>query len=371
MNEIKVSVIIPVYNVGEYISKCINSVINQTYDNIEIIIIDDYSTDNSGIICDEFKEKYKEIILIHNEKNEGVSYCRNKGIELSTGEYILFVDGDDYIDSTLVEKVVKKIFNEKEKHIVDTVCYGFQTVDENYNELSTEDAILWPETYIEKDRIFDEVIGSMVVSKEEVEYWFSHQEKSYYETIHKNKKMGSCWRFLLSKDIIKKNNISFKKEIRRGQDIVFMISYLLCSQGMTNIEGYLYKYVQRMTSTMHTYVDVQKKISLIEGMDQTVSYAPEGKEELLRNKWRGQRLLAAMNSARFYARECGYVNGFKLFRLFADHKINRDAYRNISLKDANIKYKIAAGMMKMHMFLLFYISICITVLFKKDMSPMD
>ncbi len=370
MREIKVSIIIPVYNVEHFLNKCLESVINQTYKNTEIIIVDDCSIDNSGKICDEFKEKYKEITLIHNENNEGVSYGRNKGIELSTGEYILFVDGDDYIDTTLVEKAVEKLCYEKEKHVVDTVCYGFQTVDEKYNELSTEDAILWPETYIEKNRIFDEVIGSMVVSKEEVEYWFSHQEKSYYESIHKNKKMGSCWRFLLSKDIIIKNNISFKKEIRRGQDIVFMISYLLCSQGMTNVEGYLYKYVQRMTSTMHTNVDVQKKISLIEGMDQTVAYAPAGKDEALRNKWRGQRLLAAMNSARYYARECGYLKGFKYFRLFANHKINKDAYKNISLKNANIKYKIAAGMMKSHLFLMFYVSICITLIAGKDMTPM-
>ena len=371
MNEIKVSIIIPVYNVEYFLNKCLESVINQTYKNTEIIIVDDCSTDNSGKVCDEFKEKYKEILLIHNEKNKGVSYSRNKGIELSSGEYLLFVDGDDYIDTTLVEKAVYKLFYEKETHIVDTVCYGFQSVDEKFNELSTEEAILWPETYIEKNRIFDEVIGSMVVSKEEVEYWFSHQKKSYYESIHKNKKMGSCWRFLLSKEIIESNNITFREDISRGEDIVFIISYLLCSKGMVNIDGHLYKYVQRQASAMHSVVDVQKKISLIEGMDQIVKYVPEGMQDTLRNKWRGQRLLAAMNSARYYARECGYIKGFKYFRLFANNKINKDAYRTISIKEADFKYKIAAGMMKCHLYLLFYVSICMTLLLKKDMTPME
>ena len=372
MDEIKVSVIVPVYNVEKYIKRCIESIINQTYKNIEIIIIDDCSNDNSASICDSYKNK-ENITVIHNNKNKGVSYSRNRGIETASGQYLLFVDGDDYIISNLVEKCIKKLCfeNENENNPVDTVCFGFQMVDENNNELSTEDAILWPENYIEENRILDEVIGSMVVSKEEVEYWFSHQEKSYYETIHKNKKMGSCWRFLLSKELIESNNITFREDISRGEDIVFIISYLLCSKGMANIDGHLYKYVQRSSSAMHSVVDVQMKISLIEGMDQTVKYAPKEMQDTLRNKWRGQRLLAAMNSARYYARECGYIKGFRYFRSFANHKINKDAYSRISIKEASLKYKIAAGMMKCHLFLMFYVSICMTLLLKKDMTPME
>ncbi len=371
MEETKVTIIVPVYNVRQYLNKCLESIISQTYENTEIIIIDDCSTDGSSDICDEYKVNYPNIKVIHNSKNEGVSYSRNKGIELSTGEYILFVDSDDYIETDLIEKATKELRDECMRHTVDTVCFGFKTIDERQNILSKEEAILWPEKYINKTGIFDGYIDSLVVSKKDVEYWFSHQEKSYYETIHKYKKMGSCWRFLLSKEVIIRNNILFKENISRGEDIIFMITYLLFSNGIVNISEYLYNYVQRNTSSMHTYVNIQKKIDLIEEMEQVVAYAPNGKEEMLRDKWRGQRLLSAMNSARYYARECGFIKGFLYFRKFANHKINIDAYNSIKIKEANIKYKTAVGMMKLHLFFLFYMSICLTLLLKKDMAPME
>ena len=94
----KISVIIPVYNVDEFLSECLESVINQTYNNIEIILIDDGSTDESGKICDKYGAKDKRIKVIHQE-NMGVSSTRNRGIDLSSGEYLTFVDSDDILDN--------------------------------------------------------------------------------------------------------------------------------------------------------------------------------------------------------------------------------------------------------------------------------
>ncbi len=102
----KISIIIPVYNVEKYIRECLESVISQAYENLEIILIDDGSNDKSADICREYSEKDSRIIFVHQD-NKGVSAARNKGLELATGEYIGFVDSDDYIDremySTLVE----------------------------------------------------------------------------------------------------------------------------------------------------------------------------------------------------------------------------------------------------------------------------
>ena len=92
----KISIIIPVYNVEKYVKKCIESVINQEYTNLEIIIVNDGSTDNSGDICDYYANKDKRIILIHQE-NQGLSMARNNGLDIATGEYIGFVDSDDWI----------------------------------------------------------------------------------------------------------------------------------------------------------------------------------------------------------------------------------------------------------------------------------
>lgn len=101
----KVSVIVTVYNTEKYIEQCINSLINQTYENIEIILIDGGSTDKTPEICRKYESKYKNIRLVQKE-NEGVSSARNRGIIEATGDYILFVDGDDWVESNTIETLV-------------------------------------------------------------------------------------------------------------------------------------------------------------------------------------------------------------------------------------------------------------------------
>lgn len=105
----KVSIIIPVYNSSKYIKECINSVINQSYKNLEIIIVNDKSTDNSLSIINSFKDK--RIKVINLDKNSGVSIARNKGIEVSTGDLICFLDSDDYWNLKKIERQVKFIKN--------------------------------------------------------------------------------------------------------------------------------------------------------------------------------------------------------------------------------------------------------------------
>ncbi len=103
-----VSVIIPVYKVEKYLNRCIDSVINQTYKNIEIILVDDGSPDNCGKICDEYAKKDDRIVVIHKE-NGGVSQARNVGVEACHGEYVSFVDSDDYVASDYIEYLHKLI----------------------------------------------------------------------------------------------------------------------------------------------------------------------------------------------------------------------------------------------------------------------
>ena len=97
-----ISIIVPIYNIAEYASECIQSLINQTYKNIEIILVDDGSTDHSPVICDEFAEQDERIKVIH-KRNGGLSDARNAGLDVATGEYIGFVDGDDWVDEDMYE----------------------------------------------------------------------------------------------------------------------------------------------------------------------------------------------------------------------------------------------------------------------------
>ncbi len=105
-----ISIIIPAYNIEKYIERCINSILNQTYKNLEIIIIDDGSKDKTSKICDIIAKSEKRIHVYHN-KNHGVSYSRNYGIKKATGEYIAFIDGDDTIEKTYIEELYNKITN--------------------------------------------------------------------------------------------------------------------------------------------------------------------------------------------------------------------------------------------------------------------
>ena len=104
-NELLVSVIIPVYNVSRYLPQCFESVISQTYRNLEIIVIDDGSTDDSGSICDQYAEKDDRIHVIHTD-NRGLASARNLGLENVSGKYILFIDSDDWIEPQTIETFI-------------------------------------------------------------------------------------------------------------------------------------------------------------------------------------------------------------------------------------------------------------------------
>lgn len=136
-----ISVIVPVYKVEKYLHRCVDSIINQTYKNLEIILVDDGSPDNCPKICDEYAQKDQRIKVIH-KKNAGISEARNAGLEIAQGEFVAFVDSDDYIDSTMYEKML--LLAQKEKN--DLVLCGFKKVSEdgkieNFNEKIMQEEI--------------------------------------------------------------------------------------------------------------------------------------------------------------------------------------------------------------------------------------
>ena len=108
-----ITVIIPVYKVEQYLVECIESVISQTYKDIEIILVDDGSPDNCPIICDQYAEQYSNIRVIHKE-NGGLSSARNRGLEVSNGEYIVFLDSDDILVETAIEDIVMCLYSRPE-----------------------------------------------------------------------------------------------------------------------------------------------------------------------------------------------------------------------------------------------------------------
>lgn len=128
MEKIKISVIVPIYNVEQYLSQCLDSIINQTYTNLEIILINDGSTDNSEKICNQYKLLDPRIIVIH-KTNGGLSDARNTGIKIATGDYISFVDADDFIDKNMYTILFQKI-NTTNADIIWYNHYNYQSSNE-------------------------------------------------------------------------------------------------------------------------------------------------------------------------------------------------------------------------------------------------
>lgn len=122
----KISVIIPIYNVEKYLERCLNSVIEQTYKNLEIILVDDGSPDGCAQICDIYKKKDERILVIH-QKNKGLSGARNAGLDIATGKFVCFIDSDDYIDKNMIEILYKNL---KHTNSDISIC-GFEQIDED------------------------------------------------------------------------------------------------------------------------------------------------------------------------------------------------------------------------------------------------
>lgn len=128
MSQPKVSIIVPIYNVEKYLDRCVQSLIHQTLKNIEIILVDDGSPDNCPAMCDEYAKQDNRIKVVH-KKNAGLGMARNSGIEVATGEFVAFVDSDDYVDTSMFELLYKEAL----KTQADAVFCAYQIHDKNRN----------------------------------------------------------------------------------------------------------------------------------------------------------------------------------------------------------------------------------------------
>ena len=160
MKDDLISVIVPIYNVEKYLEKSVTSILNQTYDNLEIILVDDGSTDNGGKICDDFKKKDNRIKVLH-KKNGGLSDARNYGFSQANGEYIIFIDSDDYIHEKMIEALYNQIINEN----ADVSSCGVTNVYTNSSSPQCKNTELYfvcdRKQFLEKYLIGEQIPGSI------------------------------------------------------------------------------------------------------------------------------------------------------------------------------------------------------------------
>ena len=205
----KVSIIVPIYNVEKYIRKCLDSLVNQKLEDIQIILVNDGSTDSSGEIAKEYSKKYKEKIIYLEKENGGLSSARNLGLKYATGKYISFVDSDDYVDTNLYINL-KKYMDES----YDMIKIAILEVDSKYNILKKN-----------KSEKFEEKTG-----------------QEAFNTLYKSDVMlEPAWAYIYKADFWKNNKFEFS-EGRYHEDFGLIPTILVQAQKVasTNINGYYY-----------------------------------------------------------------------------------------------------------------------------------
>jgi glycosyltransferase involved in cell wall biosynthesis len=228
LTKVKVSIIVPVYNVEKYLLRCVQSLMNQTLKGIEIILVDDGSPDSSPKICDDFAIQDSRIKVIH-KCNEGLGFARNSGLEIATGEFVAFVDSDDYVDL----KMYEILYDKAKKNNSDTIFCGFNSVDTNNN--------INPVSEVASLTIFN--------SQKDVQDFLLDMIGTEPNYAIDRKYQMSVWHAIYSRKILEKNEIRFCSEKKFiSEDIIFHIDYLKKINKIVVIPEPMYYYCDNVNS---------------------------------------------------------------------------------------------------------------------------
>ena len=240
--ELPISIIVPVYNVEKYLPTCVDSILCQTFTNFELILVDDGSTDRSGIICDEYEKKDTRVKVIHKE-NGGLSSARNAGLYIAKGKYIGFVDSDDFID----KEMYKVLYNEAEKNIADLVICDFKKVNENYK--------------IKKDSVFQEKNIEILKSDYILDNMYGNMYGKYIVS----------WNKLYNKNLFYKIKFPTGK-INEDEFIAHRL--LKLANKIIYINSKLYYYMQRSNSIMSAGFN-EKRFDIFYAYKDRINFAKE------------------------------------------------------------------------------------------------
>lgn len=216
---IEVSIIVPVYNVEKYLNRCVESLLNQTYKNIEIILVNDASPDNSIAIMKEYEKKYPDIIkCIYLTKNVRQGGARNRGLKIAKGKFICFVDSDDWVDSDYIDKLYNKACNTNS----DIVYCNYKLVDDSGREDIRTD-------------FYEQQIGNRTLSKRKMSFLLTGT--------------GPCW-CIIKKEILIENNLLFPEQMLY-EDMAICPLFAQYAKRMDYVEDTYYYYYQRENSVVH------------------------------------------------------------------------------------------------------------------------
>ena len=324
----QVSIIVPVYNVENYIERCLNSLVNQTFKDIEIITINDGSTDKSLELLNKYAKEDIRISVI-DLGDEGVSYCRNLGIEKANGKYIMFVDSDDWIDSNMLEVMYKKA----EENKLDLVMCSYIR---EFKDHSKEKIFNLPEEIIYKeDKVKNELLRKLVGPVKE--------ELSNPEMLDA---LGTVWGKLYRADILKENKIKFVdlKEIGSAEDTLFNIFTFNYLKKLMFLNKPMYHYwrdnPKSVTSQYNSKLKEQRKVffKYISDFIKENNFGQVFKEALNNRICTSVLGLGLIECSK--NNKISRINKIKNIKKIINEEYIRNAYKNLELKYFSIHWRI-------------------------------
>lgn len=224
LNDIKISVIVPVYNIGERLKRCVESIRGQTHGNLEIILVDDGSTDTSAAVCDEYSRTDTRVRVVHKE-NGGPASARRAGLEIATGQYIGFVDGDDYVDAEMYGYLLRQLYGTQ----ADFIHSGF------YKEKGEAKSLVCNF----KNEIYN-------VQTKKLEFLKEHILTDDKEYMHPS----MCTK-LFRANLIKESHRAVPDDLTYGEDLVNLLSCVFHADAVATCDKSFYHYVFREHSIMN------------------------------------------------------------------------------------------------------------------------
>lgn len=313
----------------QFLGRCLDSIVNQTYDSLEIILVNDGSTDSSGDICDNYAQKDNRIKVIH-QVNSGVSSARNTGLDAATGNYISFVDPDDYIELNTYETLIPYLGND-----IDILRFNAKRKGEILNWLPFKGEY-------SGDRFEQEVVLPMIGS-----------EKFGGMFI-----LGVLWVHLFKRDLIEKNHIRFNKELRRCEDRLFTITTMLHANKMFFVDDILYHYQVNDESLSNRYDPIRWKQELIFLDDLKEEYTRTKSESFITEADKRikndyvLRAVTSINNEYFTNNNNSFWQRYKNIKKIINNPNTRLSIKYIQREKSGLKGDLIIGMIKYRLILL-------------------
>ena len=324
-----ISVIVPVYNVEKYLNRCIDSILNQTFKQIEIILVDDGSTDNSPTICDEYCDRYENIKVIHKENNR-VAAARNDGIKIATGKYIALVDSDDWIEHNMLEEMYRKA---EEFNTDITMCdFGKVGVESEYT-------VSQPirEGYYDRSMIETELFPCLIM----------------FENIELPPTISN-WTCLFRHEFLIENNLFYDEDIHYCEDSIFGSKAMYNANGFYYMKNkYFYNYFYNQNSTTST-CNMKKWDSYLIINQRLKEYSKDSKFDFSRQ--------IKINMLYFTLNFLGEIKKSNLsldkkrkaFKKFLNDTNVKNIFKGFKLLNVNLKLKLVLILIKYRMSFLYY-----------------